>query len=132
MAPTSLGLSFPERNTLCFEKGGIALETKLCIANVYGVSIMKIILNKCYGGFSLSERALSVISERKGYVCGDFNRHRTDWDLVAVVEQLGEAANGRNAKLTVVNVSPGRQFFIDEYDGIESLKFKDEINWIKS
>lgn len=93
---------------------------------------MKIILNKCYGGFSLSERALSVISERKGYVCGDFNRHRTDWDLVAVVEQLGEAANGRNAKLTVVNVSPGRQFFIDEYDGIESLKFKDEINWIKS
>jgi hypothetical protein len=32
--------------------------------------------------------------------------------------------------LTVVWVDQGREFIVEEYDGFESLVFKDEVKWI--
>lgn len=47
------------------------------------------------------------------------NLERSDPDLVAVVEELGEAANGRHAELKVVEIPDGIEYGIEEYDGIE-------------
>jgi len=46
---------------------------------------------------------------------------RDDPVLVQVVEELGDAASGRHAKLKVVEVPDGIDYEIDEYDGIERI-----------
>lgn len=46
---------------------------------------------------------------------------RDDPDLVAVVEELGEVANGLYAALVVVEVPDGVQFSIQNYDGQEHI-----------
>ncbi len=53
------------------------------------------------------------------WYCG--NLERTDPILVEVVEELGEAANDRYAELKVVEIPDNIDWYIDEYDGIESI-----------
>ena len=48
--------------------------------------------------------------------------NRSDEDLVAVVKELGEEANGPHAKLTIVDVPDNVDWFIDGYDGIETIR----------
>lgn len=112
---------------------------------------MKIVLNGCYGGFGLSNDAVREILKRKNvsfyekvsqyngiefyetdtdnyiYLEGDIDR--TDPDLVAVVEKLGEKANGRASRLYIKYIPPGTAYLIDEYDGRESIECRDEIDW---
>lgn len=139
---------------------------------------MKIVINKCFGGFGLSPLAikeyLSMIgkecffykrdykSKREIYnkvslqdadthdvsVTKDFgdvvvghkafyeedynfyygNFERTDPNLIAVVEKLGEhKASGTYAKLSVVEIPDGVEYEIDEYDGAESIHEKHRI-----
>lgn len=45
---------------------------------------------------------------------------RHDADLISVVEELGEEADGMCAKLTIVEIE-GSKYRIDEYDGYESI-----------
>jgi hypothetical protein len=147
---------------------------------------MKIVINKCYGGFSLSPKAVARLAELKGkkayFFKGGFGssprtpftlddipgliwmaysvpnppagpsatewhamtteqRHevnaavdavrlstrpgdRADPDLVQVVEELGEAANGFGAELDVVEVPDGVDWEIAEYDGMEHIAEK--------
>lgn len=49
---------------------------------------------------------------------------RTDPDLIAVVEELGEKANGRCAQLEIVEIPDDLDWEIDEYDGIETIREK--------
>ena len=46
---------------------------------------------------------------------------RDDPILVQVVEELGDKANGKNAKLKVVEIPDGTNYSIGEYDGIEHI-----------
>ena len=80
---------------------------------------MKIVINKCYGGFSLSEAAYKELGlEWDGYGYGHSD-DRANPDLVAVVEKLGKAANGNFAELKVVDIPDGIDYRIEDYDGIE-------------
>lgn len=81
---------------------------------------MKIVINKCYGGFGLSEAAYEYLGmEWDGYGY-DFGREdRADPKLVACVEALGEAASGELSELAVVEIPDGVDYTIEEYDGIE-------------
>lgn len=141
---------------------------------------MKIVINKCYGGFGLSLAAQKEYLKRKGkkaffyeqtqyehrdgkneytrldkinkensemgVFCStkdlgkttkkypsnkDFfyygNIDRTDPDLVAVVEKLGNKANGWAAKLRVVDIPDGARYSIDDYDGVESIHESHEV-----
>lgn len=110
----------------------------------------KVVINATYGGFSLSDDATRALLRRRGvqweerpskyqtlgvefYVDGEFytsrNTPRTDPDLVAVVEEMGNAANGRCAALEIVDLEPGTHYIIDEYDGLESIQTRDGIGW---
>lgn len=51
-------------------------------------------------------------------------------DLVAVVETLGEEADGPCAKLAIEKVY-GNQYRIDQYDGAERVVTpEDDVHWI--
>ena len=54
---------------------------------------------------------------------------RTDPALVQVVEELGEAANDRYARLYIVDIPAGTRYRIDEYDGKESVMTIDDYTW---
>lgn len=113
----------------------------------------KVVINRCYGGFSLSRAAVHAIAARKGITLytTDTDRawwtvppekrpqderkawtrefmffaddiDRTDPDLVAVVEELGDKADGTYAKLKVVEVPDDVSWSITEYDGSESVE----------
>lgn len=93
----------------------------------------KIVYSACYGGFSLSEKAISRYWELKGEPCPknwyDRGIDRTDPILVQVVEELGEDANGSYAKLRIEELPKGTIYRIDEYDGFESVKTQDDYDW---
>lgn len=151
---------------------------------------MKVVINRCFGGFSLSPRGIKAYADRKGWPCfffvhpkGDYKSYeritddeafgrveffgptafktatppqgssynwhemsleereasnrewsessiydrdipRDDPDLIAVVEALGELADGRAAKLCVVEIPDDVEWEIDEYDGSEQVAEK--------
>ena len=84
---------------------------------------MKIVINKCYGGFSLSPAGMKRFRELSGKLAeyGEAARRsiRNDPLLVQVVEELGEAANGSFADLKVVEIPDGVEWTVEEYDGLE-------------
>jgi hypothetical protein len=110
---------------------------------------MKVAINRCFGGFGLSEKAFELLLAKKGvpfekrdsgystgstyYVAGHlghvdhllseytYYQNRSDSDLIAVIEQLGEEANGWSADLAVVDIPEDVKWYIDEYDGIEHV-----------
>lgn len=125
---------------------------------------MKVVINKQFGGFGLSEAAYLKLNEygipivapsqevpegeivirdidladegesgemlrRMKPLSGRYfdNTFRHNYEsranplLVRVVEEIGEAANGRFAELKVVEIPDDVQFEIDDYDGIETI-----------
>lgn len=83
---------------------------------------MKIVVNRCWGGFGLSKLAYEKLGiSWDGYGHGS-HIERNDPKLVAVVEELGEAANGDYAKLRIVEIPEGVDWEIDNYDGQETVR----------
>lgn len=133
---------------------------------------MKVVINKCYGGFGLSIEALyKCVQENsplvkkykygeknitedwdgfiKKYLKEDYNGYlsnghyylyhpidetlytfdkhewkRNEPELVALVEEMGEAANGTYAKLKVVEIPDDVEYTIHDYDGMETIHEK--------
>lgn len=91
---------------------------------------MKVVINKCFGGFGLSLKAIRRIAELQGGE-GHFFEYRygrsvpyekrSDPMLVQVVEELGEVANGLYAELRVVEIPDDIGWEIKEYNGVESV-----------
>lgn len=143
---------------------------------------MKVVINRCYGGFSLSTKAVEMVMNKKGLDCfryvqtkynnkdgvDEFTRYnrfeaeeymnqelsldklllvyhyardlgekveelvdegfwcekyleRDDADLVAVAEELGEKANGKTAKLKVVEIDDDMKWCIESCKGVETI-----------
>jgi hypothetical protein len=103
---------------------------------------MKVVINRCYGGFSLSDEAKELYLKKKdlkfskeksqyfslvGYEYNvEGNEHwyerdieRNDPVLVEVVEQLGDKANGSCAELDVIEIPDDVDYVVEEYDGKE-------------
>jgi len=78
----------------------------------------KIVINRCYGGFGLSPKAYRML----GTDCPDYSLDRADPKLVEVVEKLGGAANGCNARLKIVEIPDDVTWYIDSYDGMETVR----------
>ena len=110
---------------------------------------MKIVVNKCFGGFGISHKAILRYAEIKGiklyhkregcmyyYSKSPFKKvdqiknedHFSNYDiqrddpvLVQVVEELHDEANGDYAKLRITEIPDGVNWEIDDYDGMESV-----------
>lgn len=80
---------------------------------------MKVVINTCFGGFGLSNRAFHEYKNRTGK--DPYDAERDDPVLVAIVEELGDEADGDCSKLKVVEIPDDVQYTIEEYDGIESI-----------
>jgi hypothetical protein len=136
---------------------------------------MKIVTNRCYGGFGLSHEAMVAYAKRKGLTLhwywrdyetnewhaddtptekafiviygteapvfkaesehwldryhfpegtymNDHDMERDDPDLIAVVEELGDRADGRYSNLEVTEIPDGVEWEISEYDGYETVE----------
>ena len=83
----------------------------------------KIVINRCFGGFDISNEAEDILRETSDY-SEDFyfpNIRRKDPNLIAVVEKLGHRANGPHAELKIVEVPDDVKWTIKEYDGLEHV-----------
>lgn len=110
---------------------------------------MKVVINVCFGGFGLSRAAFLRLREMgnaaakeepdfgEKYSDGSGPRQmwgdgshqsflgqidRADKQLIQVVEEMGDAANGGCAKLKVVEIPDGIKWGIHEYDGTEHVE----------
>jgi hypothetical protein len=174
-----------EDNPRCIEeKWGMAGAGGGAVNDEDGVEYIKVMINKCYGGFSVSLRALieyhrlkdqplyfykdlshlnpfSPLEEQYERITedealeidalhqawhlstipieesGDVNEgfvsqynwgdhgwdisNRADPVMIEVVEALGKAANGRCANIEVVEIPSDIEWYIDDYDGIETI-----------
>ena len=110
----------------------------------------KVVINRCYGGFGLSDQAFEKLLERKGiafdrvenesklmgntyYTAGntgngrhyiseyDYYDNRSDPDLIAVIEEMGAEANGWAAELVIVQIPDDVEWHIGDYDGYEHV-----------
>jgi hypothetical protein len=89
----------------------------------------KVVYNKSFGGFKLSDIAVELLIQRglpRDPYCTKIPRHHPE--LVAIVEILGEKANGDFSQLNVTEVTG--KYIIDEYDGQETIKEEHEIPFI--
>lgn len=107
---------------------------------------MEVVLNRQYGGFSLSNEAIDMFVELKKakgeewkvcclpgrykYLQDEEKLKRHDEDLVKVVKILGERANGRFSCLEIVEVPFGCFYRIDEEDGWEGIEIMDMSDWV--
>lgn len=76
---------------------------------------MKIVINRCYGGFGLSEKAMKFLGVGSEWP----DIARDDPKLVECIEKLGEEANGAYAELKVVEIPDDVNWEIGEHDGLE-------------
>jgi hypothetical protein len=90
----------------------------------------KVVCNKCYGGFGLSQKALDLYCEKASLSkVHYYDLERTDPLLVEVLEELGDKANTRFSNLWIEEVPQGTKYRIDEYDGFENVMTIDEYDW---
>jgi hypothetical protein len=111
--------------------------------------MMKVAINRCWGGFGLSDEAIELCIEY-GMTCVDhkdkshesadfvtFNRRkdnyyahhshehefRTHPVVIRVIEELGDEANGPRAELDIVEIpfDSCDGWYIDDYDGKETI-----------
>lgn len=83
---------------------------------------MKVVINGCYGGFSLSDEALAYLGIPGGSRYS-YEDDRANPKLVECVEKLGEAVNHDSASyLYVVEVPDDVKWTITDYDGIEQVE----------
>lgn len=89
----------------------------------------QVVINQCYGGFSLSAAAEAAWESRTGREFDSWDVPRHDPDLIAIVKLFGKEANGDCAQLTVVTIN-SNQYLITEYDGSETIRTPTTTKWI--
>jgi hypothetical protein len=93
----------------------------------------RIVINRCYGGFGLSDlatqryRELAWIPEEELFWTYDIPRDGAI--LLQVIDELGaQESSGPHAELKVIEVPEGVKWHIGEYDGMEWIA-EDHRQW---
>lgn len=81
---------------------------------------MKIVINKCFGGFSVNDKIVKMLNLESRY---DLEDDRTNAKLIELIES-GEDVNGDYSNLAVVEIpDDATDYKINEYDGYESVYY---------
>ena len=80
---------------------------------------MKVVINKCFGGFGLSNKAYKFLNIPWDGYGFEFKKDRSNLALVKCVEALGEDASGGLSSLKVVEIPDDVEWEIGEYAGME-------------
>lgn len=84
--------------------------------------IRRVVINRCHGGFGLSDEAVNRYKELTGVTDLKFydrDMSRDDPYLISVIKELGDKANGSYAELKIVEIPADVDWTIEEYDGSE-------------
>jgi len=110
----------------------------------------RVAINRCFGGFGISDKAFEKLLERKGiafekvenesklmgatyyqaghvgdddYYISNYDHYddRADPDLIAVIEEMGQASWGWAAEIDIVEIPDDVKWHISEYDGLEHV-----------
>lgn len=82
----------------------------------------KVVINRCHGGFGLSDQAEQLYKERKDITDPNWYHWeipRDDPVLVQIVEEMGEDADGMYSELGIVEIPEDVNWYVEEYDGLE-------------
>lgn len=83
---------------------------------------MKVVINTCFGGFGLSRKAVKDLGCESPYSYEDWDK-RTAPELIALIEEKGsEYCSGSYAELKVVEIPDDVDWYIDNYDGMETIE----------
>lgn len=94
---------------------------------------MKVVINRCFGGFSVSKKVydfLDIPWDDYGYIANEdlgiqndnYNAYRADTRLINAIETLGEEeSSGILASLKIVEIPDNIIWVIEEHDGMESI-----------
>ena len=69
----------------------------------------------------LGSEVVEIPVEHSFYESWYDSDNRSDPDLIAVIEELGDKASGSCASIAIAEIPDGSSFEIDEYDGNESV-----------
>ena len=83
---------------------------------------MKIVINTCFGGYELSEKAYEYLGLPWDGNGNEFEDDRTNPKLIECVEKLGEEANGELAELHIIEIPDDVKWEINDYDGYETVE----------
>lgn len=79
---------------------------------------MKIVVNKCFGGFDISDEAARELGLSEGYHIVS----RVDDRLIKMVEENADKVSGWSAKLRVVEIPDNAtDWELNDYDGRETI-----------
>ncbi len=90
---------------------------------------MKVVINDCFGGFSLSEKVLDWLKHKKQI--SDLDQYeiaRNDPDLIEGIETFKEESGSKYSKLKIVEIPDNVDYIIEEYDGKEWIAEK-HLTW---
>lgn len=101
---------------------------------------MKIVINKCFGGFGISAEAYGYMGipyrpvfNSDDFVCpikGTDEDFRTNDKLIEFIEKYGsERASGKCSELKIVEIPKGTRYRITEYDGMEGIETDSSVDW---
>ena len=93
-------------------------EVNICLQKL---KTKKVLLNKDYGGFKISDEVQKEYFSRTGIEISKYcNDKREDEVLIDIVERLGEKVNVYS-ELVIVEIPEDLDYVIDDYDGFETL-----------
>jgi hypothetical protein len=87
---------------------------------------MKVVVNKCYGGFGLSTKARKMLHAEDIAKVWELEEteNRNNPELINAVETLGDEVNTRSSELKVVTLPEDTtDWEINEYDGFETVTY---------
>ncbi len=90
---------------------------------------IKILINNCYGGYCISNKAFELYNNKMKIINPDFKNiehyeiKRHDPVIVSVFEELGDEFNSTYSKVKIQNIPKKYEnsYDIYEYDGLENI-----------
>lgn len=81
---------------------------------------IKVVINNCYGGFSLSTEALKRYNEGRDEPMYGYDIDRDDPKLIEILETIGlHISSGRFSKLVIVKIPDDVDWEVDDHEGWE-------------